>query len=492
MTTSQIIGLVIVLLLAIVCGFFICRKSKKYSLAKWTLLFLIVSLLLTWIFGASRYQEGQILEYGMMEQGISDIPNMIYQAIYLAGDKIIFLLMLGAFYAVLGRSEGYKKFVGRIAEKIKGREVTFALISSFIITLMTALFTQTFIVLVFVPFIISVLLSAKLDKITAFSATFGSIMVGLMGVIYGSEGVYWFNYYAQTNYSLGILYRIIILVVAFLLLNVFMIIHANKVLKDNKREVEEDPFAVQKFDSKAKRWPVVVVLIITLVLIILGYVDWAANWKITAFTNFHNWLIGLKVGKATIFKTILGASSAEFGTWNLFHGTVLLMFMSLIIALISNIKLNELFDAYLDGFKKMLKPLVVFTIAYMIMIIAYLCPYVPTITNLIFKGASAFNPFLVSLGAIISHIFHIDLGYTGFAIGQYFVTNYPQNVELIYIIFLSLYGLVGFIVPTQAILLIGLEYLGLEYKTWMKYIWMFVVIIILVLIILFTVLTYLV
>ena len=35
----------------------------------------------------------------------------------------------------------------------------------------------------------------KLDKITAFVVTFGSMLVGSLGATYGSDALTWFNYY---------------------------------------------------------------------------------------------------------------------------------------------------------------------------------------------------------------------------------------------------------------------------------------------------------
>ena len=61
----------------------------------------------------------------------------------------------------------------------------------------------------------------KLDKLTAFAVTFGSILVGTIGLTYGGEGLYWFNYYTQTTVKTALVYRALVLVVAFILFNFF-------------------------------------------------------------------------------------------------------------------------------------------------------------------------------------------------------------------------------------------------------------------------------
>ena len=493
MTITQIIGLVVVLVLAALGGFFIIRKSKKYDLVKWIVLFVLVSISLTWIFEGGYFNGADYMANGLSRLGLTDIPNIFYYAMNFAGDKIIFLLALGCFYAVLSKVDGYKKLVTSIAEKLKGKEIIFILSASLLFVAMSALFVQTFIALIFVPFVISIILSMKLDKLTAFSITFGSVLIGTMGVIYGGEGFEWFNYYTGLTASTGIIYRLIVLVVAFILFNLFNVMHARKTLKDTKvNELESDPFKVEKADKNAKSWPIVVIFAILLVVMILGYIGWEANFGITAFNEFHTWLMELKIGEVAIFSSILGtlSASAPFGAWNLFHMSIILVIVSILVALIGRVKLNDLIASYGEGAKAMSKPIILFIGVYMVMIAAYMSPFMPTITNLVLGGIEKFNPFLTSLVAFIANIFHTDFGFTGYVIGTFFANTYVESVEVFHLIFTTMYGFVQLCVPTSAILLIGLSYLNIDYKTWIKYIWMFVVGILVILLVLFTVLAY--
>jgi len=493
MTVTQIICLIVVLLLAALGGFFIVRKSEKHNLLKWILLFVFVSIAFTWIFSYGYFNAAEFSDYGMSRLGLTDLPNLIYYALNFAGDKVIFLLALGCFYAVLSKVEGYKKLVTRIAEIFKGKEIVFILIAGLLFTAMASLFSQTFIALIFVPFVVSIILSMKLDKLTAFSTTFGAVLIGTLGYTYGGEGLEWFNYYTGLTITTGIIYRLIVLVVAFILFNLFNVLHAKKTLKDNKvNEINSDPFKVEKVEKDAKSWPIIVVFGLLLVIMVLGYIGWEKTFGIKCFTEFHTWLMGLKIGDLEIFKSLLGtlATSAPFGAWNLFHMSTLLFIVSIVVALLGRIKLNDFVSAYGEGAKKMSKSIILFVLVYMVMIAAYMSPFVPTITNLLFSGVSKFNPFLVSLAAFIANIFHTDFGFTGYVVGTFFVNSYAENVTLIHLIFTTMYGFVQLCVPTGAVLLIGLSYLDINYKTWIKYIWMFIVGILVILLVLFTVLAY--
>ena len=493
MTITQIIGLVVVLILAVLAGVFIILKSKKHDLVKWLTLFIGLAVALTWIFGYGYFNGAEFMDYGMNRIGLTDIPNILYYGLNFAGDKIIFLLTLGCFYAVLSKVSGYNKLVVKIAEKFKGMEIVFTIFTSLLFTAMASIFSQTFIALIFVPFVISIILNMKLDKLTAFSTTFGSILIGLIGITYGGEGSYWFNYYVNLPVTTGIIYRLIIAVMVFILFNLINIFHIKKVLKNNISEEKVDPFKVEKVEEKAKTWPIIVVFSILFILMVLGYTSWNDNWQITWFSEIHTKLMTFKINDIEIIKSILGSLAVEapFGAWNLFHASTLLFGLSILIGLIGRVKFNDFLSACGNGAKKMNKGIILFVLVYAIMIVGYMSPFLPTITNVIFNGISKFNPYLVSLGAVIANIFNTDFGFTGYVVGTFYVNTYTASTEIIHLIFTTLYGFVQLCFPTSGILLIGLAYLNIDYKSWIKYIWIFAVAILVILLILFTILAYL-
>jgi uncharacterized ion transporter superfamily protein YfcC len=492
---ATLMSFLIVVYLAILFGYLIVTKSEKYSLAKWVLLFLFVSVAFTWIFNYGSFNGTELVSYGLNQMGLADFSNMLYYAMNFAGDKIIYLLAVGAFYAVLNRSEGYKKVVTGIASYFKGKELLFSIIASLIIALMTATLSQTFIVIAVLPFVISILLNMKLDKLTAFAVTFGSVLVGSLGLIYGGESLYSFSYYAGIDFKkVAITYRAIIFAISYILFNIFVLLHARKVLEDKKLdESKSDPFVIEKVDKKAKVWPIVLVLIVTFIFIILGYTAWESTFNVKIFSDLHNWFVGLKINGFDLFQKIIGTKdqTAALGSWSMLNATMFLTILSIITALVSKIKLDDFIDSYKEGIIVMIKPVALYVGVYMILVAAYNSPFVPTVINIMFKSVDKFNPYLVSLGAMFANIFHSDLGLTSYFVGKFFVTKYAANVETIHMIFTTMYGFCGLFLPTSAILLIGLSYLDLDYKSWIKYIWKFLLIILAILLIVFTILTYL-
>lgn len=490
MTVGQIIELVGIILLAAAGIFFTIRNSKKHTLPKLVTILILLSIALTWVFSYGYFQGAEFYEYGMNSQGLADIPNIIYYAISFASDKIIFLFAIGAFYAIISKCNGYKKLVSNIAKKFKGKEILFVLLTSFIFAVQASLFAQSFAALIFVPLFVSIMTEMKFDKLSTFAATFGGILVGTLGATYGGEGLYYFNYYTGATTTTAILYRVLVFVIAFILFNVFNILHIKKVGNSKSKELVEDPFKVEHVNAKTKTWPVITLLSILGVLNILGYVNWSGYFGIECFTKFHTWLTGLTIGDFAIFASIFGKLGAAFGAWTLFHGTMVLLIIALIMALIYGVKFDEIWDSFGEGAKKVGPGVALFIGAYMVMVAAYMSPFVPTISNLMFKGVTKFNPFGVSFIALLSNIFHIDFGFSGYIVATYFTSTFAANLEVIHTIFTTLYGFVGFFVPTNAALILGLSYLNVEYKSWMKYAWIFIVSILVILLVLFTIMTY--
>ena len=414
------------------------------------------------------------------------------------------MLALGAFYGLLRKNKGYRKLVSKVAEIFKGKEILYAIIASLIITAMTTMVTQTFIVLIFVPFLISVALKLGMDKLSAFSITFGSMLIGLLGVLYGGEGLYWFNYYTQVESGTGLIYRLIVLIIGYVLFNFINIMHIRKTKREKINEEEADMYLVEKEDKGVLQLVLVIIMmVITFGIVILGYVNWNELFGTTVFNEFHTWLTGLSINEFPIAKAILGTQTNSFGMWSFLvgsngststtigMGTTILIVLSLILLIMNRVSLKESLEDAGEGIKKISKCVGIYLLVYSLMMVGYTTQFMPSIINLIFSGIKSFNPYLISLVAGVSHIFNTDLGLTGFMITGIFTSMYPANIEIIHTIFTTLYGYIGIVAPTSGILLIGLSYLGIEYKSWIKYIWLFAVGMLVILMALFTILTYL-
>ncbi len=466
---------------------------EKHDLLKITLLVVLVTIVLTWIIPAGSLSSGTYVKSGLARQGLADILlSGVYGANFFI-QQLMFILFVGIFYGVLTHISGYKALVSKIANKLKGKEKAFVVIASLLITLLTSFLTQTYVILIFIPFIINIASKMNIDKMTAFLCTFGSMLIGILGATYGSEGFVYFinylNYYQQISITEEIGIRFGILALAFVLFNFFTIRHMNKV-KKNEDKVD-DLFEVEVEKSKKiKVWPMALFLIVIAIFTILGYVNWSENFNINVFTKFHTWLTELAVGDYTILAYILGNNAVAFGAWDLYCITVVMAIVLLLSIIIYGVKFDDVIENALEGIKKVMKPIIILLLIYTVFVFVYWSPFTVTICNWITNFADGFNPFLATISAAVSSFFHIDFGFAGYALGDILTTTYGASSSIGMVIYVVINGLVGFVAPTSAILMIGLSYLDIPYKKWMKHIWKFALIMLALLLVIFALLTY--
>ena len=167
------------------------EKEKRYGLLKGVLILVVIAFILSWIIPTGGYTSTGFTEVGMTRLGLYDIAYTVYYALSFAVDKLVILFVIGAFYGIITRTQGYERIVSGIARKLNKKLAV--VLFSVILAVLTSLLTQTFAVLIFVPFIISILNRMKLDKMTILATTFGSILVGIMGATYGTDGISMFK-----------------------------------------------------------------------------------------------------------------------------------------------------------------------------------------------------------------------------------------------------------------------------------------------------------
>ena len=502
-TNPDMILKVIGLVLFVVGGLFVALTSEEHRTFKSLFVFILAMIIMTWLFSYGYFQGADFYDMGIKKLGLADLGYAFYYSISNLEviDKLIFLFAVSGFYGVLAKTNGYQRIVGRLAE---GKNVILSsVIISVILFVLTSIATETFIVIAFVPFFISILLKMNLDKLSVFAITFGSVLVGLLGATYGTEALAGFNEILNQNAGLNLTtsyalkYRFIIAAVALVLYNFFLIMRVKKVLNDSKKTtrnsvVEDDPFKVEDSKKQGGSVAIIVVMVITALVLLLGYINWKGAFGINWFDNIHTKIMGIKLGKdITIFTFILGSSAKAFGDFTyLLTVASFLLIMTALVAVFSRMKFNELVANFYEGNKKMFKP-ALFLIGLNILYgIANMMPVVPTIDNWLFGLAKGFNPYLNAIVAFFTSVFHTDLRFTAYLVGGYLAGNYAANMELVHIIWTSMFGLIQVFLPTSAVLLVGLSFMKVDYKSWLKYIWLFVLGILVILVVLFTVLAH--
>ena len=483
-----VIGIIIVLGLAAFFAY-LTIKSKNSDLFKWVGIALFIAFFLTWVLPSGSFQEGVFYKNDLQRLGIADISSILYYCVYFCLTTVLFFFAVGGFYGVLSKTKSYQALVAKIGNKIKGKEIVITAVISTLLIALVSFSTNTYVWVVLIPFIASVLLYAKLDKMTVFTTTYGSLLAGILATTYGTGGLTSFNYYVETDVNVGLKYRLIFALVCTIAYVVFNALSLRKKLqKKLVGEKDVDVFEIKEQERGTSIWYPIVLIIFILVFTFLGFFTWT-SFKVEAFNNFHTWLTQLG-GDFPIVSYILGTSALAFGSMEVTSLMALLLVLSVITGFANRMKLDEFMNSFGEGFVKVLKPVCLFILSYLAFVTVYITPVVPTIISWFNGLTKTFNPYFTILAGLVSSFFHADLGYTGYIVSSLINSAYVDYSELVHTLYVATHGIGQLVLPTSGLLLFGLAYLKLDYKSWFKYIWIVLVIVLVVLIVLATVVRY--
>lgn len=457
---------------------------KKHGLAK------ILGVLLLLVVIASftlTGRNGTKLYIGLVDIVYNGLKSLYY-FFYIA----LFVLFIGGFYGVLNKVPAYKKLLDNIAAKVKPLGKKFIFIIILVFALITSLTGMTLPLLIFVPFVISIILLLGYDKLVAISATVVSMMVGYIGgilVTFFDPNTYkmvtYETFVGLTDSQFANMFPKLLLLFAGITLLIYFVNNHIKNVENKKvkYELNEDSELVineVKGNYKnIKTWPLVLVLSLLFIVLVLGLIPWNNLFEITVFDEFHKWLTELSIKDFAVIPSIVSTNLLAFGQWYSMGDSmtymllcVLLLVFILIITLIGRVKVNDAIDGFIEGMKKMLPTAALVLIAYTVLVSAYGNGFLESIIS----SYGKFNYGLSSLLVLLGCILNVDLYYI---VGGVFlpVLNVITD-ESVYasvaVLFQGIYGIFSVVGPTSIILIFVLGYMNVPYTTWLKYIWRFI------------------
>lgn len=467
--------------------------KKKYGLFK------VLSILLLLVVIASYCIKGR--QGSISYLALGDVFLNYIQSFYYFFDTIIFILIVGGFYGFLNKVPAYKQMIEIISNKIssKEKEKVFVIIMTIVFALLASLTGLNTVLLLFIPFVVSIILLLGYDKLVALSTTIGGVLVGYIGGIFltfkDASNQYASSYTTfdklvglKDNWS-NLFPKILLLVVAVALLIYTILSHIKKNDSEKYHLTKHDSLFIESKEKDEKKektkkkvllWPLGLIFGLLLIILVLGYLPWSDLFGIKCFNNFHTWLTGLKIGKYEVFTSLISGSITAFGTWgnlgNFMMAVFFVVIFIFILMLIYKIKFEDAMDGFIYGMKKMLPAAMIAGLAYCILVCSYNNGFIETmITN----ASKSFgdNAIINSLITILGSVLNVDTYYVTAGVFTSMVSALPDkaNLSVYAVMFQSLYGLVQLIGPTSILLIVGLSYLEVPYKTWLKYIWRFIV-----------------
>lgn len=469
---------------------------EKNDLFKLAGIFVIISLILTWIIGYSYYSSGELITEEINRAGLFDLTTYGLLGLYYFTVNFIFLFIVGGFYKFLGNTDAYKKMTDGLAKLFTGKEKLLVIVSTVILAALASISSDYFVLIALVPLVISVLSKLKVDKLASFSATFGAILAGVLGATYSAKIV---GMLGNEKFGIGITYgdpkiiwtQVVLLVIAVIVLIYFALTNMNK---KGSKDAIKDIFAAEVADEKKSKKvknnvsivPLACIYVVTMIILLLAFVDWTASFGVNVFTDFYTTITEATIANQPIFAYILGKSCVAFGSWDLITASGLLVIAAFIIKLIYHIPFDKMIEWFGEGFKTISKTVVVLLTVYLVLELNVIYPVIPYIADLVLKLGS--NCFTLLISAVITSAFVVDFQYVVSLIGSAFA-NFDGGAGIAALALQTGYGIVGFIAPTSAILMAGLSMLNIKFSEYFKFIWKFLIAIIVVVIAILVILT---
>ena len=468
-------------------------KPKKIShfLFKALAISILVAVVISWIIPAGTFSGSNLTTTEPARTGINELfLSMFYASNYYLL-QVVFILVLGLFYGVISKTNGYKKLVENSAKfwsKTSSRKKVFPIIVTLLIALFVSMATQSFPILLFIPFIISVASRLGYGKLNSVLMTFGAMIMGLVGQTTSTLGLDYLESTMGVKITTNLLVRYGILILAVIGLNAIIFLIKKKNSKVNEEEVI-DLVPLTGDATKGKAKPYLFMFIVLLAFCILGYMPWNSAFGIDVFDTFHTWLttkVTITVGgnSHAIFGYILGKINA-FGSWDIYTICYIAMIILIFVKIFSKIKFDELLEAAVEGMKKTLKPALFVVLAYSMFVISYWSGFTNTIVDKII--GTNFNVFSATVANALASFFHVDFGYSGFTLGAVYAARFAGYTGTMLVIMTSINGLVALVAPTSVLLVTGLSMYDVSYKKWLKNIWKLVVGLLVILLLIFVI-----
>ena len=447
------------------------KLCEKHSLLVGALITLFIAIILSWIFPEAYYSNGKLglsyaEKFGLFAStandtrvGLFDITTYGQLVIYYFTTIFVFAFVVAGFYKLLGSTAAYQKLTDNIAKKFEGKEKIFVGIAAFIIACISGVSTEQFAIFALIPFVISILSKLKVDKVSGVTATFGAVLVGILGATYSVKIS---GQLANTSTGLGVSYgnellaTIILFVIAYALLMFFTFVRMNKV-QGTKENALIDPFIGEEVKAANKKnvkvLPLVVCIIILFVSLILAYIGWEGAFGVTAFKDALAWIQDAELFNSKVYSHILGGTLAAFGSWDLFIGGGLILIASMVIKFIYRIPFSKVVEEFVSGFKAIGKPLALLVAVYTVLEISVIYPRVPGLVSLILGMGT--NIATIFISSILTTVFAVDFQYVVSLIAGAF--SGFSNLNAAAFALQAAYGLVCFIDQKSAILVFGLS-----------------------------------
>ena len=522
--------------------------KTKHNTVKVVLVTLAVFVLLTWILPAAYFQNSYV-EQGRVQMGIADLFSYPTTALSYFGYIALYILVVGGFYGILSKIGAYRTLLDKLSSAFKKHGKVAVSIIMVLLAVITSICGLQLGLIMFFPFLISLVLLMGYDKIVAALTIVGSTMIGIAGTTFAYSNTSIIISTLSLKITSNMLVKVIILVLGLALLIFNTVRYISKIEKEEKaaakKKLAEEKKAKKEEEKKATKstpkkatkdtkttkttakkstkttvaaekneevkvvkaagkydefipkavrgkhnvWPLVVILSLVFIVMILAFISWSNAFSNTAFESATKSVTEFKIFGFALFGKLLGNINA-FGSWTLADLMGLMIVAAGLLMIIYKVKFSEGLEAFAAGAKKALEPAVLVILIYTGLVIVTYHPFQLVIYKFLFGFTKGFNVITSTIAAILSSVFNAEPLYAFQSVLPYLASlvSKKSTLAIVGVVYQSIYGITMLIAPTSVVLMTVLSYLGVSYKEWLKNIWKLFLELLAVLIIIFLIL----
>ena len=431
---------------------------KKYNIFKVLTIVILLTIVLSFIVPGTTLSYGQVTKGTVTPIPFADVFTNGITSLSAFLTLFIYVLIIGAFYAVLYNTGKYEKLVNNVAVVFNKNKGVFIVLTIFALGLVTMFTGEIYSMLIFVPFLISVVRKLGYSKETSVITTLGAILLGNAGTYY----TYYTNQMLSLTVKDNLLPKTLVGLIGLVILVGFILVFGERPnsTKDLKKETD------------GKLIPLHIIMWFMFALLVLGFVNWEGYFGFKGFDQFLESAKKVQIFKVSIFDALVGKTVVAFGKWQPFNAATLFTFVSVLIGLIYKEGVNGFLESFAKGLKKAFPYALIVILANLVLVNVYSSGVFNTIAiGLTKKSVTVFSG---TITGIVSSIVFPDYAYaTQFTLSALLTSSAKNYQNLFAVLYQAIYSLFLLVSPTSILLLLGLRYTETRYVDWIKYIYKF-------------------
>lgn len=391
-------------------------------------------------------------------------------------DVCIFVLILGGFLKIVGRTEALETGIKVLVKKLKGKELILIPILMFIFSIGGTTYGMLEETVGFYALLSATMVMAGMDTLVASAIVLLGAGSGVLGstinpfAVGAAVSALPESITVNQGYIIGI--GVVLWLTTYLISTLFVVSYARKVIKKKgstfltlrerkNMELEYGDHTNTDIDKvKLNRVQKITLILfaLTFIIMIIGFIPWE-SFNINIFTKFTGWLTGMPLGQ-----------------WYFYEAALWFLIMSVIIGFVSRTGEKKFVDTFIDGADDMVGVILIIAIARgasVLMQSTYLDNFI------IYNAAEALKNVPVIIFAPFNYLIHIVLSILVPSSSGLMSLSTPivgplayelgYSVEGTIMTLVAANGLVNLITPTCGAIMGGLALAKVEYPTWVRW-----------------------